>query len=143
MRITRLRGKKTTEHVSQNITNKPRTDAGKKGTPAKESRQKSMMTGVSNMPSPSDQMSSAVEWFRVQNQTQVPNEVYGSIASCGRREGWEENENRDEMNKMGEDIRCEGGREVSVSKQISTRQEKPREKPESKRTRRDLDIHTC
>ena len=63
--------------MSQDITNEPRTDAGKKGTPAKEFRQKWMITRASDMPSSSDHKRSAVERFQVRNQTQIPNEAHG------------------------------------------------------------------
>jgi len=126
--------------MSQNITSEPRTDAGKKGTPAKESRQKLLMTGVSDVPSSPDRERSAVERFRARNQTQVPNEARGSSGSCGRREGREEDEESvDKMDKGDEDEKA-GGSDANVSKQINTQQEEPRQKTKGKGARRDLDI---
>ena len=68
------RGRGTTGHRFPNTTNGPRADAGRKGAPAKEFRQKLMMTGISDMPSSPDRRI-LTSRIREYNQGQAPSET--------------------------------------------------------------------
>ena len=72
--MAQLRGRGTTGHRFPNTTNGPRADAGRNGAPAKEFRQKLMITGIADMPSSPDRRISTSR-IRECNQAQVPSET--------------------------------------------------------------------